>query len=325
MTSGVRSASFSKRLWLFMQRSYAPGIHIGYSVLVFCAVEALTRLLHPELRSHVWMMTPRTLLGIFVLFVLLFQIRAADEIKDLDYDKEHNPDRPLVTGEIAIGDVWVFMLLSTALALGGAFLLGGFALVLAGVVCVYAIVLLGLERWFPALGERLFLNMLVTFPINLVCNSFAFFVVLHQADVRFDGKVLTLVLSILAASFLQYEFARKTSWPQHTPKGKRFYSSLIGAPMTVLLLSLLAVAAPVGLILLVPPWENSGAGAWAGYLLFLPLFVLMFGVKKFLRIRGEAEVRKAALIGPMAMAAMAIFMGIVCVYAISILGFGFGV
>lgn len=46
-------------------------------------------------------------------------IRAADELKDYDYDRIHNPDRLLVTGALTKLDMWGILALSG----GGAFLL----------------------------------------------------------------------------------------------------------------------------------------------------------------------------------------------------------
>lgn len=180
-------------------------------------------------------------------------------------------------------------------------------------IVIYTVLLVGIERISQRIQDDLFLNMLVTFPVNLMCNTLIYFAHISRANLPLYAVDLTRVLVIPATAFLQFEFAKKTGWPQHLVEGQRFYSARIGVPGAVFLIYILAISGPALLLWWFPPeWSDWLQWLPVGLLIVAPLFLLTIGLLKLIAIRVTDRPVKIAVMAPMAMAAMAlILMGIV--------------
>lgn len=302
---------FAQKLAIFFKDSYAPLLHIAYFALLFLSFQGACLLL----LGDSWTLSWPSLIGIFYLFSINFLIRAADEIKDFDYDRLHNPDRPLVRGIMTQRDLWIWMVVSGLIGMGANALLSPGLALFAGIHAVYAFTLIAIEKVFPSLGDSLFLSMLITFPINVLMNVYTYYLSAHTQGMQTDPRTLTLLLVLFSAAFLHYEFARKTVFPKHFKEGMRVYSSKLGTKNTVYLSLFLILLAAVGAFYLV--WQKSIGPlpqlAWLFVLVPLPFLLKL---KAFFKLEDQVDIRKpAALTGP-SMQAMALFLIIFLVNAL---------
>ncbi len=284
------------RLWRFLQDVFAPGLHVAFAAAwTISLVGSLALARGVPLRLDL----PLALGGLTVLLVL-FVLRAIDEVKDLDYDRVHNPDRLLVQGVISQRDlaVWGGGAALVALALSG--LLSawtGWALVLViALDLVHAVTLVRLEAWSPAVRDGMLLNLLVTYPVNVLLSVFLYGLFLATSGLPpapVDGAVLAAFVLV----FLSYELARKTAWPAATAPGERMYSNVLGGGGAIAAVAGCALLATALCLAVFRPWEHTfgehtfgAAGlspraltAWA--ILAVPALTSAI-VTRFLRSRG---------------------------------------
>lgn len=298
-----------KKVLLFLDQAYKPGIHLGYSALVFLAFQAALVVTAETIWEFGW----PTLIGISYLFLINFLIRAADEIKDYDYDKVYNPDRPLIQGTLTHRDLWIMILASAVLGIGiSAFVsleLALFALFHAA----YSIALVAVEKKFPALGDKMFLSMLVTFPVNIFMNVYTYLLTRDTQGAPEDVRVVLVWLLLFAAAFLQYEIARKTVHARHQKPGLRTYSGTIGTYPSLLLAVGLSLLASLGTIELLAKLKLN---TWPliCYFLFSTMILCLY-IPRFLKFRLVDEPKKPAMLTGPAMMAMSFYMFFVILYA----------
>lgn len=266
------------RLARFTRVMYKPH-YLLYGVLWVFALEATLALLAaPE---AAWRPSWSTGLRVLVVAVVLLYLRMVDEQKDLAYDRVHNSDRPLVTGAVTATDLRIGMAVIAVLAVGGSLLLSlGSALAIAAVL-LYGLGLWGLERISALVRDDLLVNLVVTYPVQLLVTAYVLVSVLHTEELPAGFWRLAPAALIFAGAFLQFEFARKTA---HEPRpGEHYYSNVLGARGSTAA-SLLFVAVAIGAELaLVRPWQYGGARCTVGSLV-LPLALLpCSGALRFLR------------------------------------------
>ncbi|UGT61221.1 hypothetical protein [Nocardia asteroides] len=266
------------RLTHFTRVMYKPH-YLLYGVLWVFALEATLALLAaPETP---WRPSWSTGLRVLIVAIVLLYLRMVDEQKDLAYDRVHNPDRPLVTGAVTATDLRIGMAVIAVLAVAGSLLLSaGSALAIAAVL-LYGLGLWGLERVSAWVRDDILVNLVVTYPVQLLVTAYVLVSVLDTEGLNAGFWRLAPAALIFAGAFLQFEFARKTA---HEPRpGEHYYSNVLGARGSTAV-SLLFVALAVGAELaLVRPWEFGGARFAVGSLV-LPLALLpASGALRFLR------------------------------------------
>ena len=211
-------------------------------------------------------------------FLVLLFLRAIDEIKDLDYDRLHNADRPLVSGEVTIREVCLLALLvaSSVMALNWR-VSPGLALFLAAEIS-YGLCLLGLEHRSRYFRESILVNLAVTFPVSAALNVYAYLYLSYQNHL----PPMLIALPVLAAhmaGFLHFEFGRKLKWPHFSQPGENGYAMVLGAAGAI------AVCAGWGVLACaLSTWIHVRQGA--GCLAWLPWFSLTpsaVGVMRFWR------------------------------------------
>ena len=300
-----------KKVLVFLDQAYKPGIHIAYSALVFLAFQGALILSMEAIWEFGW----STAIGIAYLFVINFLIRAADEIKDYEYDKVYNPERPLVQGTLTHKDLWIMIIVSGALAVGlSSFISWGlalFALLHAG----YSIALIGLEKKFPSLGDKIFLSLLITFPVNIFMNIYTFILTRDTQGAPGDPLVLILWLLVFGAAFLQYEIARKTLHAKHEVVGMRTYSKAIGTYPSLGLAIVCSLVASLGTIGALAQWRLE---YWPliGHVLFSTMILCLY-IPRFLKFRNLDEPKKPAMLTGPGMMAMSFYMFFVILYTAS--------
>lgn len=185
------------------------------------------------------------------LFADLLIMRVLDDIRDLNYDRIANPQRPVASGVVALQDLTILTVVCVTVIVAAnlSFQTGMF--VVAGQL-LYAATLMAVGRRFPATdGDSLVLNLLVSFPVQLLLFVYllaAFAEIGTGAPTAVVGGLGILILTLCAS---QVEFGKKLV--RRPAAGERSYVNSIGYRTTALLTigtgplaaALFAIAAPV--------------------------------------------------------------------------------
>lgn len=194
-----------------------------------------------------------TMLGIVTvtLFADLLIMRVLDDIRDSDYDRVANPQRPVASGAVAHRDLSTLCALClTVIVVANLFFPSG--LLVLAIQLLYTGALMAVGQRFPATrGDKLVLNLLVSFPVQLLL-----YVYLLAASAKFRADAPTAVVGGLGILILtlcagQVEFGKKLV--RQPAPGERSYVNSIGYYGTLLLTigtgplaaALFALAAPV--------------------------------------------------------------------------------
>jgi hypothetical protein len=276
MTAGQRLL----RLWRFTLAVFPPQVYVVYAVLWELALEGSTALLghHPP----DWRPSGGTAVRVFSVVLMLFYLRIVDEQKDLEYDREHNPDRPLVRGEISHRELTDAMIAIVIALLALNAWLSPAALAVLVLDLGYALFLVTLERRSPRIRDGLLLNLLITYPVQLLLSVYVYLSAADQNGSSAGWRAVPL-LAIFVCVFMHFEFARKTAWDFSA--GARLYSGALGPVRSARLAAGFAVAALLLTLALFPPWHASGAGLIWALLPYAALAFPVLGLLRFLRRR----------------------------------------
>ncbi|MFE2228122.1 UbiA family prenyltransferase [Streptomyces kronopolitis] len=233
------------RLGSFVLRMFRPQIYVTYGLLWTLALEGSAKALFGA-SSH-WAPSWSTAIrAVSVVLALLFA-RMVDEQKDLEYDRRHHPDRPLVTGAITVAELRCAMALIAVLVVVLNALVSAVSVLLILLDLGYLLFLVALERRSPRIGEGLLVNLLVSYPVQLGLSVYLYLSLLTSGAIDGDWRAVPL-LAMFACAFLQFEFARKTEW-RRDPRA-RLYSEVLGPRGSAAVSLALAVGAVVlGLLL----------------------------------------------------------------------------
>ncbi len=92
--------SFIKR-WLIFLKERHESFGITLMVLAFFAANSFIAY---KLGVHAPPCWHRLTAGFILVWLVFLHMRLFDEVKDYDFDKEHNPERPLSRGLISLGE-----------------------------------------------------------------------------------------------------------------------------------------------------------------------------------------------------------------------------
>ncbi|MFI0778063.1 hypothetical protein [Streptomyces sp. NPDC021212] len=274
--SAARSA---RRLRVFSAERAPARIYITYAVLWVLALQSTLALLAPEAD---WRLGGSLLAEIATVYLALLFIRVVDEQKDLEYDRVHNPGRPLPRGAIDVRELRIAMALIVVaeLALTGwrSPLLVGWLLLVLGYVCFLVL----LERWSATVRDRIFVNLLVSYPVQAMLSVHVW-LSFREATGTGPGADAVVGALLCAAVFMHFEFARKTG--ARVLPGATLYSNAVGLRGSIALTVGCALAG-VGLALaVVQPWEQDGPALLAGWLPLTALGFLWVGGERFASLR----------------------------------------
>ncbi|MGE0708246.1 MAG: hypothetical protein AB7N76_18750 [Planctomycetota bacterium] len=281
------------RLWAFLQNVFAPGLHTAFAAAWFLSLLGTLILLRDP--APVWRFDLPLLLGVASLLVVLFYLRVVDEVKDYDYDLQHNPDRLLVQGAITHADLrrWGLGAALVVLALNAAlaWLVSPWLLAIVVLDLLWAIGLIRLEAASAAVRDSMLLNLGVTYPVNVLMSVYVYVFFLAAYGASPAPQDAALIAAYLLV-FLHYEFARKTAWPELTGAGERMYSNVLGGRGALAVVLGCAWGATGLALALLRPWEHlRGAPLRAGLgfgLLLLPLLTLRMA-QRLLANRAERK------------------------------------
>ncbi|MFI6046539.1 hypothetical protein ACIA8C_33315 [Nocardia sp. NPDC051321] len=265
------------RIARFTAVMYKPH-YLLYGVLWVLALEGTASLVtRPD---SAWRPTWSTVVRIVVVAFVLLYLRMVDEQKDLEYDRVHNPDRPLVTGAVSAVELRVAMGLIAIGAITASLALSVGSAVMITVAMAYGLVLWGLERLFAVVRTNILINLIVTYPVQLLVTGYIVVSAIDTGEVRAHWQAAA-VAGIFAGAFLQFEFARKTS--RERRPDALLYSNALGATGSIAASLLCAVAGVLCDLLLVRPWDYSPPSSLLAWLPVALLLIPAFGALQFHR------------------------------------------
>lgn len=265
------------RIARFTAVMYKPH-YLLYGVVWVLALEGTASLVTQP--DSAWRPTGATVVRIIVVAFVLLYLRMVDEQKDLEYDRVHNPDRPLVTGAVSAVELRAAMGLIAIGAIAGSFALSVGSAVMIAVAMAYGLVLWGLEQLFATVRTNILVNLVVTYPVQLLVTGYIVVSAIDTGEVRTHWQAAA-VAGVFAGAFLQFEFARKTS--RERRPGELLYSNALGTNGSIAASLLCAVAAVLVDLLLVLPWDCSPPSSLIAWLPILLLLIPALGALKFLR------------------------------------------
>ncbi|AYF73834.1 hypothetical protein D7D52_08110 [Nocardia yunnanensis] len=265
------------RIARFTRVMYKPH-YLLYGILWVFALEGSAALLTQP--GTGWSPTGATAARIAAVAIVLLYLRMVDEQKDLAYDRVHNPDRPLVTGAVSALELRGAMAVIALVAIAGSLALSVRSALAIAAVLAYGLVLWGLEQLSATVRTNILLNLLVTYPVQLLVTLYVVVSAIDTGQAAAHGKAAWLAV-VFAGAFLQFEFARKTS--RSARPGEMYYSNALGPNGCAVASVLFAVAAVVCEIIVMAPWERLGATEVLGWIPVALTLVPVFGAVRFLR------------------------------------------
>lgn len=274
VTNPLVSAARIARFTVVMYKPH----YLLYGVLWVLALEGTASLVTQP--DSAWRPTGATVVRIVVVAFVLLYLRMVDEQKDLEYDRVHNPDRPLVTGAVSAVELRVAMGLIAIGAVAASLALSVGSAVMIAVAMAYGLVLWGLERLFATVRTNILVNLVVTYPVQLLVTGYIVVSAIDTGEVRAHWQAAA-VAAVFAGAFLQFEFARKTS--RERRPDELLYSNALGTKGSVASSLLCAVVAVLCDLLLVRPWDYSPPSSLIAWLPIPLLLIPALGALKFRR------------------------------------------
>jgi 4-hydroxybenzoate polyprenyltransferase len=211
--------------------------------------------------------------SVLTLVVVLLLMRVVDDLRDLDYDRVHNPDRPLASGAVRVRDLHALLIAGTALVLA----LNAWrwpVLCVLAVQLTYAYAVLGVDRrWGWPSGDALVLSFLVSFPVQLLVGAFLYAGLLDATGLAPSWRG-AVGIAVAGLAFLHLELARKLT--REPAPGERTYVTLLGVRGT----QAGAIGCAVASVVLLLAVARGSAVSW---LVVLPLACVALGLRRFHR------------------------------------------
>lgn len=277
------SPGYWQRLAGFADIIYEPKQHILFACLWFLSIQGLFVLLSPEQQWH-WGL--HSIISAATFFGVLFVLRAIDEVKDLEYDRQYNPDRPLVSGVVGMADIRSYVVFGTLIIAASnsliAWQLSLFVILNIG----YGLLLMWLEKVIPLMDRSLFFNLLITYPVSIALS----FYTLTQSHFTQHTDISANLLPVIGCyilAFLHFEIVRKSMWEQLSDPGEKLYSSEIGCKAALLLATLIGTGAIGGIVCLIQPWKLTGILSITGWLPLVNLVFIALSLKLFFSNRQQ--------------------------------------
>ncbi|MFQ6396782.1 hypothetical protein ACLMAJ_25370 [Nocardia sp. KC 131] len=265
------------RIARFTAVMYKPH-YLLYGILWVLALEGTAALVSRPDSS--WHPTGSTVVRIVVVAFVLLYLRMVDEQKDLDYDRVHNPDRPLVTGAISANELRSAMAVIAVGAIATSLFLSWGSAVLIAAVLAYGLALWGLDSLSATVRTDIVLNLVITYPVQLLVTAYVVVSAIGTGEVEFHWQAAAVAI-IFAGAFLQFEFARKTS---KAPRpGEMYYSNALGANGSAIASLACATVAVLADLALVQPWTYSPPQALIAWIPVALLLIPVIGASKFRR------------------------------------------
>ncbi|OKI28744.1 hypothetical protein [Streptomyces sp. CB03911] len=287
---------FGARLGAFVRGSFPLPLSLVFAAV--WAVGATGLFAAADGRAEHWRPGWGTVVAAVTVLVDLLLLRTADDLRDLPYDRRHNPARPLARGAVLPRDLY-------ALAAAGAVLLlllnagNRAALLLIAAQLAYTTLLVGAELRFGwPRSDAVVTGVLLSSPVQILLNLYLYAVFLHDTGLgtgsvgRAGRQVVPLLLVIMLAA-THHELARKIV--REPGPHERTYVRVFGLRATVVLALVFAAASAGVSLAVLRPWAGGAAGWW-GWLALLPAVLAALAARSFTRA-GAARWPVAAVAG----------------------------
>jgi 4-hydroxybenzoate polyprenyltransferase len=272
IAASLQRDSRASRLWRFVCDTHPPLQYVPLSFLWSLSLLALL-----QRGSAGRGLSAGMLMVSLSFFLVLLFLRAVDEIKDLDYDRLHKADRPLVRGDVSIQEVWGLAAVVAFTVQMLNLLVDPLLTLFASLDMGYGLVLLLMERNSRTFRESILLNLIVTFPVSAALNVFAWLYLAGKGAAP-DAAFAVPVIVAYIAGFLHFEFGRKLKWPHLAESGENGYAMVLGSGGALLVCLALGVTACT-----VATWAHlqcsAGLAAWLPWIALLPS---LNGMRRFL-------------------------------------------
>ena len=167
------------------------------------------------------------------LFADLLIMRVLDDIRDQDYDRVADPQRPVASGAVLLRDLSTLTAACVIIiVVANLFFPAGLVVVVGQLFYAAAVVALG-ERFPATCGDNLVLNVLVCFPVQLLLYVYLFVAFITTRDGAPTAVVGGLGILILTLCASQVEFGKKLA--RRPAAGERSYTNSLGYQATLLL------------------------------------------------------------------------------------------
>lgn len=250
MTLSVRTGG-SRAVLAFLRERYLP-LYPVYLTLWVAAVESLTVVL----AGGSWRPDGDTVLRILALISAGAFLRMVDDVKDLDYDRQYNPTRPLVENRITVRELQAAMIPAAGAAVLLALMISPLAAAVLSAALCYGLVLWVIDVKVAWVRERPIVSLVVVCPAQFLVTAF---IMVGQPGI---GMItwwrLIAVPVVFTSAFMHVEFARKTTRSTQVID-PHSYSASIGVTPSAVIGTAFGVFAVVLELALTAPWAPA---AW---------------------------------------------------------------
>ncbi|MEV8515165.1 hypothetical protein [Dactylosporangium sp. NPDC051484] len=269
----------------FIRGSYPLVPSVLFAVCWAYGVTGLFALTDPH--GGTWRPGVGTALAALTIALDMLLMRIVDDIRDLPYDRAHNPKRPLARGAVTVPALlrWYAAIAVLLLAIN---LYDVRAAAVLAIQLVYALLLL-LPGPDPG---RLVLTLVLSSPVQLLLHLYLYLGYLRATGGSFDASFWP-ALAVVVLATLHLELAKKIT---RAPRpGERTYVTTFGlAPIVAT--ALLAAAGACAVLLLTVRHPS-----WWMLLALLPLALPALAWRRFRRAeRWDAQLAAYFLLGSLA-------------------------
>lgn len=254
------------RAWArYIAAAYPPRLHVPVMLLWGAGLTALYA--GTDGRVARWRPDGGLALTAVTLVVDMLVLRALDDLRDHEFDREHHPGRPLPSGLVRERQLWVLIAVGIGLVL--AMNAGrGIALVLLAAHLGYTVAIVVLERETGMPHRDAVLAQLgVNLPVQPLVSLYVYAAFLRAQHLTPSAAGYLDVLAVSLAA-LCLEFGRKAS--RRSRPGERTYSTVLGPSGVSSAAAACAVAAALIVVAGLRPWQAGSAAAPWGWLVLLP-------------------------------------------------------
>ena len=217
------SASLSSRLWTYQSERFPfaktiPLLAVFSAASITVSATLAGRAL-PDLQAY--------LVGFGLVFILFFQMRVCDEVKDIEDDRAYRPDRPIPRGLVSLRLIVALGLLTIPIALWLAMLHGHNIVWLLVLVWIWLAAMtfeFGATQWLKSRPVVYLLSHMAIMPIiDLLLTA------IEWKQFGTPNPALWLFLALSFTNGCVLEIGRKLWAPENELQGVDSYSSLWGA------------------------------------------------------------------------------------------------
>jgi 4-hydroxybenzoate polyprenyltransferase len=276
---------FLSRLTQFADIVYEPKQHLFFALIWYLSLSGLFVSISHSSSPWKWGL-PSLITGL-TFFIILFVLRAIDEVKDFEYDQRHNPDRPLVCGAVSRKDIALYVILGALLVVVLNLVISPYLALFVVINIGYGLLLIKLEQWLPLMGRSRFFNLLITYPVSIALSFYALLQMAVCQGIAIESSHFMLIGCYVMA-FLHFEIVRKSMWRNLCEPSELLYSNEIGTKNALLVSTIAALLACVGVVWLTAPWQLTGIASVTGWLPLINLLFVVLSLKLFYQNRNQS-------------------------------------